>query len=69
MGYQRSTLAALVALALAASNAATVANSVTFSESGGDTIVHIDNTGDTTADMTIVLTGTGLGLTASDFIL
>jgi VCBS repeat-containing protein len=57
------------AFAFGGSNANTVANSVTFSESGGNTIIHIDNTGDTVADMQIVLTGTGLGLQASDFIL
>jgi VCBS repeat-containing protein len=57
------------AFAFGGSNANTVANSVTFSESGGNTIIHIDNTGDTVADMQIVLTGTGLGLAASDFIL
>ncbi|MER9307145.1 VCBS domain-containing protein, partial [Mesorhizobium sp. M0496] len=51
------------------SNANTVANSITWSESGGNTIVHVDINGNTTADFQITLTGTGLGLTASDFIL
>jgi Ca2+-binding RTX toxin-like protein len=48
----------------------TVANSVTWSETGGgNTILQIDNNGDTAADMQIVLEGTGLGLTDADFIL
>ena len=51
------------------SNANTVANSITWSESGGNTIVHVDINGNTTADFQITLTGIGLGLTASDFIL
>jgi len=51
-------------------NASTVANSVTWSESGGgNTILQIDNNGDTAADMQIVLAGLGLGLTDADFIL
>jgi VCBS repeat-containing protein len=50
-------------------DAATVANSVTWSESGGNTILHIDVNGNTTADMQIILTGVGLGLTATDFVL
>jgi VCBS repeat-containing protein len=53
-------------------NANAVLHGVTWSESGGDTIVHVnaggvDSHGAPTSDMTIVLTGTGLGLTASDF--
>ncbi|WP_436251135.1 VCBS domain-containing protein, partial [Mesorhizobium amorphae] len=50
-------------------NVNTVANSITWSESGGNTIVRADVTGNTTADFQITLTGTGLGLTASDFVL
>ncbi|RWF28573.1 VCBS domain-containing protein [Mesorhizobium sp.] len=50
-------------------NGATVANSITWSESGGNTVIHVDVTGNTTADFQITLTGTGLGLTASDFVL
>jgi Ca2+-binding RTX toxin-like protein len=50
-------------------DSSTVANSVTWSETGGNTILHIDNNGDDTADMQIVLQRTGLGLTDSDFIL
>jgi hypothetical protein len=57
------------AFLFAGNNASTVANSVTWSESLGNTILQIDNTGDTTADMQIILTGAGLGLTATDFIL
>jgi Ca2+-binding RTX toxin-like protein len=50
-------------------NASTVANSVTWSDSGGgNTILHIDNNGDTIADMQIVLAGAGL-VTDADFIL
>ncbi|RWD96991.1 VCBS domain-containing protein, partial [Mesorhizobium sp.] len=50
-------------------NSATVANSITWSESGGNTIVHVDVSGNTTADFQITLTGINLGLTASDFVL
>lgn len=49
--------------------ASTIANNVTWSESGGNTIVRADHTGDTSADWTITLTGTGLGLTSADFVL
>ncbi len=50
-------------------NVHTVANSVTWYESGVNTIIRIDNTGDTAAEMQITLSGTGLGLLATDFIL
>jgi len=50
-------------------NANTVANSVTWFESGGNTILRLDNNGNTTADMLIVLTGTNLHLDANDFLL
>ncbi|KUM23939.1 hypothetical protein AU467_32385 [Mesorhizobium loti] len=50
-------------------NAATVANSITWSEVGGNTIVHVDVNGNTSADFQITLTGINLGLTASDFVL
>ncbi|RVD72940.1 hypothetical protein EN751_07455 [Mesorhizobium sp. M4A.F.Ca.ET.029.04.2.1] len=50
-------------------NAATVANSITWSEVGANTIVRVDVNGNATADFQITLTGTGLGLTASDFVL
>ena len=58
-------------LFVAVATPSTVANSVTWSEDivNNITILHIDNTGDITADMQIVLQGTGLGLTAADFIL
>ncbi len=45
------------------------ANSVTWYEDNGNTIIQIDNTGNTVADIQLVLTGTGLGLTTADFIL
>jgi Ca2+-binding RTX toxin-like protein len=52
------------------SNASTVANSVTWSESGGvTTVLQIDNDGDAIADMQLILLGTGLGLSDADFIL
>ncbi|MER8467273.1 VCBS domain-containing protein, partial [Mesorhizobium sp. M1396] len=51
------------------SNTATVANTITWSEVGGNTIVHVDVNGNTSADLQITLTGVGLGLTASDFVL
>lgn len=47
----------------------TVANSVTWFESNGNTIIQIDNTGNTVADMQLVLAGVSLGLTATDFVL
>jgi len=50
-------------------NSAVVANSVTWYESGGNTIIQADVNGNSTADLAIILTGTGHGLTASDFIL
>lgn len=46
-----------------------IANSVTWYESGGDTIVQADVNGNTTADMMWVLLGIDHNLTASDFIL
>lgn len=51
-----------------AQNAATVANSVTWTQSAGNTIIHADVNGDTTADLTITLQG-NIGLTAVDFVL
>ena len=50
-------------------NANAVANSVTWFESGGNTILRLDSNNNTTADMVIVLTGTNLNLDASDFLL
>ncbi|WP_064681737.1 cadherin-like domain-containing protein [Rhizobium bangladeshense] len=41
-----------------------------YTESGGNTILHFDTNGDANSDeTTIVLTGTNLGLTDSDFLL
>ena len=47
----------------------TRANSVTWREEGGKTIVTADVTGDTGADLRIVLESVGLQLQATDFIL
>jgi hypothetical protein len=62
------------AFAFAGQNANAVANSVTWFESGGNTIAQADVTGpdaqgNTTADLTVVLTGINHNLTASDFML
>jgi Ca2+-binding RTX toxin-like protein len=57
------------AFAFADQNANVVANSVSWFESGGNTIVQADVNGNTTADLTVVLTGINHNLTASDFIL
>jgi VCBS repeat-containing protein len=46
-----------------------VAFSVTYSESNGNTLLQLDNNGNTTADMQIILTGTNLHLAATDFLL
>ena len=50
-------------------NANAVANSVTWYEDGGNTIIQLDNTGDTTADAMIVLKGTNHNLAVGDFLL
>ena len=43
---------------------------VWYTEGGGNTTLHFDTNGSTGSDeMTIILTGIGLGLTASDFLL
>ena len=57
------------AFAFGGQNANVVANSVTWVESSGNTIVQADANGDTTADLQIVLLGTNLHLHATDFIL
>jgi Ca2+-binding RTX toxin-like protein len=57
------------AFAFGGQNANVVANSVTWVESNGNTIVQADANGDTTADFQIVLLGTNLHLHATDFIL
>jgi VCBS repeat-containing protein len=49
------------------SGSAVVANSVTWTEYGGNTFVSVDTTGDTTADLQIKLTGVNLHLTSADF--
>ena len=46
-----------------------VARSITWFESAGNTIVQADVNGNTVADLRIVLAGTGLGLSSSDFVL
>jgi Ca2+-binding RTX toxin-like protein len=50
-------------------NSNVVANSVTWYESSGNTIVQADVDANTTAELTVVLTGVNHNLTASDFIL
>jgi Ca2+-binding RTX toxin-like protein len=57
------------AFGFAGQNASVVANSVTWSEVGGDTVVRADVNGDTTADLTFVLIGVNHNLTSSDFLL
>lgn len=52
----------------AGNTASTVAYSVSWSTSGSNTIVRMDNTGDTTADMVITLNGI-VTLTSGDFVL
>ena len=48
-------------------NAATVANSITWTESGGNTQVSVDTNGVAGAEMMFVLTGVGLNLTQANF--
>jgi hypothetical protein len=57
------------AFAFAGENTSVVANSVTWFEKAGNTIVQADTNGDTTADFAVVISGTHLQLGASDFIL
>jgi Ca2+-binding RTX toxin-like protein len=47
-------------------NANTVANSVTWNTDGTNTFIHLDNNGNTTADMVLVMTGVH-NLTAANF--
>jgi len=49
------------------SNVNTVANSVTWTESGGNTNVSVDTNGVAGPEMMFVLTGVGLNLTAANF--
>jgi hypothetical protein len=53
---------------VAAQNAGAVANSVTWFQSGGNTIIQADVNGNTTADLVIVMRGLH-ALTAADFVL
>jgi hypothetical protein len=46
-----------------------MARSITWFESPGNTMVQADVNGDTVADLRIVLAGTDLGLSSSDFVL
>jgi Ca2+-binding RTX toxin-like protein len=55
-------------LFVAAQTSAVQANSITWSQSGGNTIVRADINGDTAADLTFTLTGLK-ALTAADFLL
>jgi hypothetical protein len=57
------------AFSFAGQNSNVVANSVTWYESSGNTIVQADVDANTTAEFTVVLTGVNHNLTASDFIL
>ena len=53
----------------AGQNARTIGHSVPWYEVNGHTVVQADVNGNTTADFSVVLTGVGLGLVGSDFIL
>ncbi len=50
-------------------NASAQAHAVTWYENGGNTFVQADVDGDTAADLLIKLSGIGLGLKATDFLL
>jgi VCBS repeat-containing protein len=68
-GYDKIDLAAVYSGTLNFAGIAT-ANSVWITESGGNTLVNVDTNGSPgNAETVIKLTGTGLGLTASDFVL
>ena len=56
-------------LAFAGNTTAAAANSVNWYEWAGNTIVEADVDGTATADFQITLLGTGLNLTAADFVL
>jgi Ca2+-binding RTX toxin-like protein len=53
----------------AAASSSTTAHKVNWFESGGNTIVQADVNGDTTADLHIIIVGTGIGLDSGDFTL
>ncbi|WP_210285172.1 beta strand repeat-containing protein [Mesorhizobium neociceri] len=55
--------------AFAGQDASVIANSVTWYEAGGNTFVQADVDGKGGADFVLELTGIGLGLTATDFLL
>jgi hypothetical protein len=57
------------AFAFAGQTSNAVANSITWFESNGNTIVQADVNGNTAADLVIVLNGTNLHLAATDFVL
>jgi hypothetical protein len=57
------------AFEFAGQNTDVVAHSVTWFEIDGNTIIQADVNGNTTADVTIVLTGTDKNLTTQDFLL
>ena len=54
---------------VAANTPGTVSNSITWTESGGNTNVSLDTNGIAGAEMMVVLTGVGLNLTAANFFL
>ena len=54
---------------VAANTPGTVSNSITWTESGGNTNVSLDTNGIAGAEMMVVLTGIGLNLTEANFIL
>ncbi|MFK0693189.1 beta strand repeat-containing protein, partial [Mesorhizobium sp. IMUNJ 23033] len=57
------------AFAFAGQDTSVIANSVTWHEAGGNTFVQADVDGKGGADFVVELTGIGLGLTATDFLL
>jgi hypothetical protein len=62
-----STAGRAEAFAFGGQNVAVVARSVRWFESNGNTIVQADVNGNATADVTIVLSATHLGLSQQDF--
>ncbi len=52
---------------VAANTPGTVSNSITWTESGGNTNVSVDTNGIAGAEMMFVLTGVGLNLTQANF--
>ncbi|MDF8333296.1 VCBS domain-containing protein [Novosphingobium cyanobacteriorum] len=68
-GSDKIDLSAVYSGTLGFGGAAGSAFNVNVSELGGKTVIQIDTNGLQGSDMVINLTGTGLGLTASDFVL